>query len=201
MMVFSGLIFGQSTYQKMSDLTQVKSDIAKASQKLKSIEATFSQTKKLLILDEDIKSSGTFDFRSPEAVRWEYKHPFFYLIIIRNGVLTIKDDKKQNEIKMESNPVFRQINSLMMSTIKGDILLNKDFDSEAYQNSENYKITLKPLDANMKEFIDSIELIMNKKDLLVKSINITEPMGDYTFISFTYKQINANIPDSRFQCR
>lgn len=188
----------QEKYQLLSNTSEVEKNIKEASEKLKTLQANFTQDKNLTFLDEIIQSKGRFVFQSPNSVRWEYTEPYLYLIIIDNGIITIKDEQKTNKVEMASNPIFKQINNLMLSTVKGDILLNTDFESKVYENNNSYKIELQPKDNNMKEFISEINLILDKKNLTVISIKMIEPMGDYTFITFKNKILNEIIPKNSF---
>ena len=197
----TAISFAQVEYSLITNTTEVKSKIKKASEELKSMQASFVQDKVLTFMDEEIQSKGKFIFQSPNSVRWEYIDPYKYLIIIDKEIITIKDERKENKFDMDSNPIFKQINQLMLSTVKGDILLNKDFESKVYQNSKTYKLELLPKDENMKEFISSIDLILNKKDLTIISLKLTEPMGDYTFITFKNKIINEKLPEHSFTIR
>jgi outer membrane lipoprotein-sorting protein len=149
-------------------------------------------------MDETIRSKGHFIYQKESSVRWEYLDPYSYLIIIKDGKITIKDDKKTNQMDMASNPIFKQINNLILSTVKGDILLNPDFEAKVFEDSKNYKLELLPKDKNMSEFISRIELILSKADMSVNSIKIEEPMGDYTNIKYSNKKINASIPENSF---
>jgi len=194
----ASILFAQKEYQAVNDVSLVKKQIKTASAKLKTMQADFVQDKNLTFLDEIIQSKGRFVFRSPNSVRWEYTEPYYYLIIIDNGSITIKDEQKENKLEIASNPIFKQINKLMLSTVKGDILLNKDFDSKVYKNKDTYKLRLVPNDDNMKEFISSIDLILDQKDLTVISIKLIEPMGDYTFITFKNKVLNETLPKNSF---
>jgi outer membrane lipoprotein-sorting protein len=121
--------------------------------------------------------------------------------VIKDGLMTIKNEGKENKVAMESSPIFKQINNLMLSTVKGDLLLNKDFDSKVFENANSYKLELTPKQAQMKEFIAKIVIILDKKDFSVNSIRMIEPAGDDTFISFTNKRNNAALPKDIFVVR
>ncbi len=192
-------VYAQENYKLVTDLAEVKAKIKTQSQTLKTLSADFVQDKNLLIMDEIIQSKGRFVYQAPNAVRWEYRQPYQYLIIINNGKITIKDEQKTNQVDMASNPVFKQINDLMLSTVKGDILLNPNFNAKVYESPDNYRLELLPQDKNIKEFISTIYLFLDKADFSVKTIKIEEPLGDYTNISFINKQINASIPENSFK--
>ena len=191
-------LYSQDKYQIVSNTSTVRIQIKDASHKLNSLQADFIQKKDLTFLNEVIQSEGKFIFQSPNSIRWEYTEPYQYLIIIDNNVIKIKNEQKESQFDMASNPIFKQINKLMLSTVKGDILLNKDFSSKVYENKTTYKIELLPQDKNMQEFISTIALILNKKDLTVISIKLTEPSEDYTLITFSNKILNEIIPKNSF---
>jgi outer membrane lipoprotein-sorting protein len=197
--IVSAHIYAQDTYKQITDLASVKAKIEATSKSLKSLKANFTQEKNLLIMDELIQSKGRFVYKTPNSVRWEYQAPYLYLIIINNGKISIKDEQKTNQMDMASNPIFKQINDLMLSTVKGDILLDPNFNSKVYESNKSYKLELLPQDKHMKEFISTIYLFLNKEDMSVNSIKIEEPMGDYTQISFKNKQLNATISEDSFK--
>lgn len=199
--LFGQNLCAQTDYKLMSDQTAVRTGIKNASDALKTLQADFVQIKNLSVLEEKIQSTGVFAFADPSNVRWEYLKPFRYLIVIKDGLMTIKNEGKENKVAMESSPIFKQINNLMLSTVKGDLLLNKDFDSKVFENANSYKLELTPKQAQMKEFIAKIVIILDKKDFSVNSIRMIEPAGDDTFISFTNKRNNAALPKDIFVVR
>ncbi|MBN2669590.1 MAG: outer membrane lipoprotein carrier protein LolA [Bacteroidales bacterium] len=188
----------QSIDQKLSDLSAFKQKIKTSSEQLKTLKTQFVQEKHLNVLEEVMLSEGRFVYLSPNKVRWEYQKPYYYLMILNNDKVLIKDDQKSSSIKLNENPVFRQINELMISTVKGDILMNDGFSSEVFENANHYKMVLSPKDVQMQDYISRIEIIIDKKDMSVQSIKIEEPMGDFTLITFKQKQINAEVSEQEF---
>ena len=59
-------------------------------------------------------------------------------------------------------------------------------------------VELSPVTKGMKELFKTINVIVDKKDYSVNSIEMQELSGDNTIIRFTNKELNATIPDALF---
>ena len=128
----------------------------------------------------------------------EYSAPFQYLMIINKDKVFIKDGQKQNTISTKSNKLFQQINKITVDCVQGNVLNNADFKVKLFENKGTYLVELSPIPKNLKEFFKSINVIVDKKDYAVTSINMNEQSGDNTLIRFTNKEMNATIPDTFF---
>jgi len=105
---------------------------------------------------------------------------------------------KKSEYDLKSNKMFSEINNLIISSVKGNILDNPDFKSAIYENAEIIFINLTPLNKELNKYIKTIGLYISKKDYNVSELQITEQSDDYTLIRFTNKVINEEIPPASF---
>ena len=94
--------------------------------------------------------------------------------------------------------MFREINAIMMSMVNGSILESRNFEFEYFENAGGYKLELKPLEVNMREFLSGIHLFINKNDHSVDELQMIEKSGDYTHIRFINKRLNEDIPQHTF---
>jgi outer membrane lipoprotein-sorting protein len=193
----SYVIFGQD-YKLVPDKKAVETQLNNASAKTSTIICDFIQEKHLESLDETIISKGKFWFKKENKLRWEYAVPFKYLILINNGKFTIKDGTKVSEYDVNSNKAFKEINDIIISSIRGTLSTDGKFDIIIYQNATTYKVQLTPKDAKMKKIINKTELYFDKKDLTVSKVIIIENESDYTVISFINKKLNESILDTVF---
>jgi len=188
-----------TAYKKVTDTIKLKAEIVKSSKNLKTIDADFVQEKNMSILTEPVTSKGHFYFKNNTMIRWEYKTPFQYIIVINNGKLSIKDNSKVNTYDMTANSAFAQINSKLGGIIQGDIINdNKDFKINYYENNNNYLLKLTPLNGNLKSFFKEIDIYLNKSDFLLSTLNMIELSGDYTKIEFINRKNNTEISDDVF---
>lgn len=185
-------------YAAVSDLTKFKADFAAATLRTNSIKSDFVQEKNLAMLSEKITSKGKFWFKKESQVRMEYSQPYQYLMILNKDKVYVKDGQKESKVSTKSNKLFQQINKIMIDCMQGTALNNPDFKTRVFENKNNSLVELTPLTKGMKELFKSINVIVDKKDFSVVSIEMQELSGDNTVIRFTNKELNASIPDSLF---
>ena len=185
-------------YSPVTDLIKFKADFSAATLKTNSIKADFIQEKNLSMLSEKIISKGKFWFKKENQVRMEYSQPYQYLMILNKDKVFVKDGQKENKISTKSNKLFQQINKIMIDCMQGTALNNPDFKTRIFENKNNSLVELTPLTKAMKELFKSFNVIVDKKDFSVISIEMQELSGDNTLIRFTNKELNATIPDALF---
>ncbi|HMI78295.1 MAG TPA: outer membrane lipoprotein carrier protein LolA [Ferruginibacter sp.] len=185
-------------YSPVADLAKFKMDFASATQKITSIKSDFVQEKNLSMLSEKIVSKGKFWFKKESQVRMEYNQPYQYLMILNNDKIYVKDGQKENKISARSNKLFQQINKIMIDCMQGTALNNPDFKTSVFENKNNSLVELSPVTKKMKELFRSINVVVDKKDFSVISIEMQEVSGDNTLLRFTNKELNAAIPDALF---
>ena len=185
-------------YTRVNDFDSFKKQFSVEASKINTITSTFTQEKILVALTEKINSSGTFAFKRANKVRIEYTRPFVYLMVMNGDKMKIRDDQKENTVNMRSNKMFRQINSIIMDCIQGTILDSKDFTSEAFEDKNSYLLKMTPVSRNLKEFFETINVVVNKTDYSVESIEMNEPSTDKTVMRFTNKKINQPVSDEVF---
>ena len=151
------------------------------------------------ILKNPSISKGIMYFKKNQKFRWEYfNNPTF--IFAQNGkTIYTKSGDKVQIIKDNSVILYQQISKLVMQSISGEILENnKDFIAKFEENGSFIKIILEPKQSNIKKYISSIQLIIDKKSYLASQFILNEPNGDNTIIKFENVKLNKNIDDSMF---
>ncbi|MBI3883245.1 MAG: outer membrane lipoprotein carrier protein LolA [Sphingobacteriales bacterium] len=185
-------------YTLLNDLSKFKEQFTATAKKTLTIKSDFVQEKNLSMLAEKITSKGKFWFKQTSLVRMEYSHPFQYLMIINKDKVYIKDGAKENTISTKSNKTFQQINKITVDCVQGTVLDNPDFKTKIFENKNTYLIELSPVAKGLKDFFKVINVIVDKKDYGVSSIEMGENSGDNTIIRFANKEINTTISDALF---
>ena len=188
-------------YNPVADLAKFKTAFSAATQKTASVKADFTQDKNLSMLSEKITSKGNFWFKKDSRVRMEYNQPFKYLMILNKDKVYVKDGQKESRVSTRSNKMFQQINKIMIDCMQGTMLENADFKTRVFENKNNTLVELTPVAKGMKELFKSINVIVDKKDFSVLSIEMNELSGDNTIMRFTNKELNASIPDTLFDIK
>jgi outer membrane lipoprotein-sorting protein len=185
-------------YKQLTDLINFKEQFTTAAKKTNSIKSDFKQEKNLSMLSEKITSKGKFWFKKDNLVRMEYNQPFQYLMIINKNNVFVKDGQKENTISTKSNKLFQQINKITVDCVQGTMLTNPDFKVRVFENAKAYLMELLPSAKGLKDYFRNINVIVDKKDYSVSSIEMQELSGDNTIINFTNKELNVTIPDALF---
>lgn len=187
-------------YSLINDPASFKEKFSLAAQKNQSIKSDFVQEKSLSMLSEKVVSKGKFWFKK-DMVRLEYTHPYQYLMIMNRGNIFIKDGQKENKISVNSNKIFKQVNKITVDCVQGTVLSNTDFRTRIFEGKNSYMIELTPVAKGIKDLYKTINVIVDKKELSVMSIEMHEISGDNTSLHFLNKELNTNIPDAIFSIK
>lgn len=187
-----------SGYHAVADLPAFKEKFKVESQKVLTIQSSFTQEKVLTALTEKITSTGKFWFKRSNKVRLEYIKPYVYLLVINGDKVLIRDDQQENRINASSNKLFQQVNRIMIDCVQGSILDSKDFTAVVFENENTYRLVMTPTSKTLREFFKTIALTVDKSTYAANRIEMNEPAGDTTTILFTDKILNHEISDSVF---
>ncbi len=200
-LIFCGAFESNAQYAGFSpvaDIAKFKTEFSAATQRTNSIKSDFIQEKNLSLLSEKIISKGKFWFKKENLVRMEYSQPYQYLMILNKDKVFVKDGQKENKVSTKANKLFQQINKIMIDCMQGTALNNQDFKTRLFESKGNSLVELTPLTKGMKELFKTINVIIDRKDYSVVSIEMLELSGDNTLIRFINKELNATIPDALF---
>jgi outer membrane lipoprotein-sorting protein len=185
----------------VSDPSAFRQHFSAAASAINTLRSDFVQEKKLSLLSERIRSNGSFMFKRPDKVRMEYVKPFPYLMIINKDKVYVKDNGRENVINAGSSKIFQQVNAVMMQSMNGTLLSNPDFKSQVFEGTNAWLVELAPLNANLKKMFDRILIQLSKKDMTALRIELREPGGDETIITYSNRETNVEIADDLFRIR
>ncbi|WP_264564767.1 outer membrane lipoprotein carrier protein LolA [Flavobacterium sp. N3904] len=186
--------------QKMveSEIVAFKQSVAVMAKKIKSLNTDFVQYKHLDFLSKDIETSGKMIFKEPNTLLWQYKKPYSYSIIFKNGKILINDEGKKSAVDIGNSKLFGKINKLIVGSVSGDLFDDNEFSITYFKNKEQNISKFIPKDATLKKYIKQIELTFDKEEATVVQVKLLESSSDYTRIVFKNKIINAKIDESAF---
>lgn len=185
-------------YTSVKDFEIFKKKFVTESANVMSITSKFTQEKVLTALTEKITSEGLFWFKRSDKVRIEYQKPFVYKLIMNDGKILVKDDQKESRVNINSSKLFQQVNRIMIDCVQGTILTSKDFGVRVFENEKFYLLEMTPTSKALKDFFSTIVLVVERTNYSAKSIEMNEPSGDKTTITFFDKKLNAQAPDAIF---
>ncbi len=188
-------------YQQLKDVNAFQQSLAKSNAAKQTITSDFTQIKNLSLLSEKIKSKGKFYFKKEDKVRIEYTAPYAYLVVMNGGQLTIKDEQKTSKINTKNSKLMQSVNRIIIDCMRGTVFQNSDFKVSAYENGQNYLLSLSPVTDAMKKMFKQVDVHMEKKTLDVDRLTMTETGGDYTDMDFSNTQHNAALNEAIFKVK
>ena len=180
---------------------EVEKRLEKAHQAINSIQSDFKQIKTMSVLSDKVVSTGLFYFKKQDKIRIEYKQPYYYLMVLNRGQMMVKDEKKSTQVTGKQAKMVQQMNQLILDCFQGTILSNPQFKSETYASNDQYWLSLLPLNGEVKNFFQSLELTIDKKTLAVTRLVMKEKDGDQTDMLFSNIQNNVNLNETLFKVR
>jgi outer membrane lipoprotein carrier protein len=196
--VCTSSLFAQE--QKMTDaeIAAFKQDVNVISKKIKTLSTDFVQYKHMDFLSKDIETSGKMIFKEPNLLQWQYKKPYNYSIVFKNGKILINDEGKKSAVDIGNSKIFGRINKLIVGSVSGNMFDDKEFAISYFKSKGQNIAKFVPKDAALKKYIKQIELTFDKEEATVVQVKLLESSEDYTRIVLKNKVINAKIDDSVF---
>lgn len=190
---------GQSGARALvKDAGPVLQTIAKASEGLRTIRADFVQKRHIDLLANDVESSGLLTYAQPDQVRWEYKQPYSYIIVLDKSKISIRNNSKTSSYNAGSNEFFKQLSGIIKGLVQGDLLSNPAFKSTLYDEGKNWVAVMVPVEKAMQNYLSKIELTFDKGTKMVTGVRMVEPSGDYTHIFFKNQRYNEVVDPTTF---
>ncbi len=163
----------------------------------KTIVSDFVQYKHLDFLANDIESSGKLAFKSPNMVKWAYVTPFQYAVIFKDEKLYINDEGKKSDVDLSSSKLFKRLNQLIISSVKGDMFNEEEFEITYFIKGNKSEVNFKPKNKKLIKYISNFQILFSTSGEVVE-VKMIEPSGDYTQIIFKNRKVNTPLLDAVF---
>lgn len=178
--------------RKINQMQEFDKRLSQETQTLQSIESDFSQTKYLDVLDEKVKSKGRFYYKKSNKIRMEYTSPINYLIVINGSKLKIVSDGKKNIMNVNSNKMMNEVQNMLTACTIGDLSkMSDNYRLEYFEDAKSYLVKIKPISKTMQAYIASIQIYLDKKDMSVYKMILSETATNYTEYQFYNKKFNS----------
>src|SRR5690554_2763388 len=194
----ASFLIAQETPMSPAEVSAFKEKVSAVALKTETIKSDFVQYKHLDFLTSDVKTSGKMLFKAPNLVRWEYTEPYQYSVVFKENQLLINDGGTKSKVDIGSSKLFKKLNELIVSSVRGDMFNNTDFEVSFFKSPQYNKAVFVPKNKKIVEYIASFELLFNKEDAQVYEVKMVEPSKDFTRIVFNNRILNSEINDSVF---
>ncbi|MBK5720101.1 outer membrane lipoprotein carrier protein LolA [Dysgonomonas sp. Marseille-P4677] len=198
LLIFTCLPQVNAQMKKMKDIDAFNKRIVQEAVSVKSIESDFTQIKHLDLFNEDITSKGKFYYKHSDKISLDYNHPTKYLIVINGEKLKIVSDGKKNVVNLKSNKVMTEMRAMLTACMSGNISRISGYSMEYFEDAGSYLIKIKPTNKSIQAYISGFDIYMDKKDMSVSKLRISENATDYTDYLFQNKKFNTLTDDKKF---
>lgn len=189
------------TQAQTTDEASIRRKLNEATARITTMECDFEQTKQLSVLKDKMVSKGRMCYRKSDRLRWEYVSPYTYVFILNGKEVLLRNKNRSDIIDVEQNRMFREIVQIMLSSVVGNCLDDKNFKSSLQATATEYVATLTPERKNMKQMFREITLRFDRKSSCVSRVELTEKNGDRTLIQLSNIRLNEPLSDRLFLLR
>ena len=165
---------------------------------IQTISAQFIQEKHLEILIKPLISKGTFYFRAPGSLRWEYASPIQSILLMHDGKVR-RFMGSENGFKEDVGPGLQGMEMVLKEIarwLKGEFSQNPDY--HASLEGDN-KIVMVPKNEAFAKIIQKIEILLSDRPGVIETVTIYEGKTSFTKIRFRDVNINGELADTLFE--
>jgi outer membrane lipoprotein carrier protein len=182
-----------------ADAAGILHSLQEAGRALRTMQASFAETKVLVLLDERAESRGTVFLQVPGRFRWNYETPQESVVLVKDGHFARYFPKSKQVFRGEAKGEA----DLLVGFGPGAEGLGKKYEAvlageEAVGEVRTYVLDLKPK-AGRSGLFSAIRLFVDKARFIPVQTRLTEPTGDFTTVRFENVRINERLPPGAFE--
>ena len=137
------------------DLAQLTTQLAR----IKSGEATFTEKRRVEMLDRTLESSGRLAFRAPDTFIRETLKPRREKLEVTGNVLTMSLGERSRTLQLDSAPEAAVIVEAVRGTLTGNReSLERLFDTSVSGSAERWALELVPRDLRLRGQVASVRV-------------------------------------------
>jgi outer membrane lipoprotein-sorting protein len=198
--VFLSISVSFAQMKKMEKTASFLKQMEQNTSSIQSIESDFKQVKHIDAFKQDITSSGKFYYKTSGKISLKYVKPMSYLIVINGDKLKIESDGKKNVMNLKDNKQLKEMQNILTACMTGNFSgMSNNYNMEFYEDEQFYLVSVKPVNGNIKKYIEKIDIYLTRKDMSVDKLHISETESDYTEYYFNNKKFNTLNSDALFK--
>lgn len=189
------------TLAPAGDAGAILESLEESGRALKTMRASFVESKTLVLLDERQEATGEVFLQVPGRFRWNYATPQPSTMLIRDGRFARYFPKSKQVFRGPA----RGEAELLVGFGPGAAGLGRKYDvtlvgEERLGASVAWVLDLKPRDGQSGLF-SGIRLWVDKARSMPVQTRLTEPTGDFTVVRFDKVEVNRPLPADAFELK
>lgn len=155
------------------DLAQLTAELAR----VKSGEASFSEKRRIEMLDRTLESSGRLTFRAPDRFSRETLKPRREKLEVIGNLLTMSSGERSRTVQLDSAPEAAVIVEAVRGTLTGNQeALERLFVTAVTGTSERWSLELVPRDLRLRGQVASVRV--TGRESAVREVQVMLADGD-----------------------
>jgi outer membrane lipoprotein-sorting protein len=173
--------------------------IERAQADTQTIDARFTQTKTVSLLNEPVISTGRFLFKRPDRMRLEIESPRPATIIINGRDIYVPGISASEQQQLSTAPMAAMFVELGAMFSGSPAALRRHFYVAAQSTAGSIDVTLTPTLPEWQKLFRTIRLRFSEPDFVVSSMVLDDALGDHLEIVMRDVHRNAELPENAFQ--
>jgi outer membrane lipoprotein-sorting protein len=186
-------------------LPQEAVEVWEAMSQVRSLEASFRQSRTTTLLAQPLVSTGTLRFARPDRLAWVVQTPGRSTMVVDGSKvgMSYPDLGVHEQLDLAGDPDAERLVRSMMVWLAGDLeQVQADYAVQfaaAPAGSEALHLaTLEPRSPTMAALISKLELSIGGEPLRVLAVTMHEPDGDRVDITMHDVQLDPQLPPDAF---
>lgn len=163
--------------------------IVKASSNITSMKCDIAQTRRIPLMDEPQKSSGTMIYIKPSRFSLDYTEPFAWKLKVDGDNIIMGTESAEGE----AGRLFKGISSMILGCMSGEMLKDRrTFRVTVTDEGDQWKALLIPVRRDMKKMFGQIELGFDPATRLLRRLLMEDAGGGSTEILISNVRLNGD---------
>lgn len=163
--------------------------IVKASSNITSMKCDIAQTRRIPLMDEPQKSSGTMIYIKPSRFSLDYTEPFAWKLKVDGDNIIMGTES----VEGEAGRLFKGISSMILGCMSGEMLKDRrTFRVTVTDEGDQWKALLIPVRRDMKKMFGQIELGFDPDTRLLRRLLMEDAGGGSTEILISNVRLNGD---------
>lgn len=177
------------TYTAQQTEDEMIESIVKASSNITSMKCDIAQTRRIPLMDEPQKSSGTMIYIKPSRFSLDYTEPFAWKLKVDGDNIIMGTESAEGE----AGRLFKGISSMILGCMSGEMLKDRrTFRVTVTDEGDQWKALLIPVRRDMKKMFGQIELGFDPDSRLLRRLLMEDAGGGSTEILISNVKLNGD---------
>ncbi len=177
------------TYTTQQTEDEMIESIAKANSDITSMKCDIAQTRRIPLMDEPQKSSGTMIYIKPSRFSLDYTEPFAWKLKVDGDNIIMGTESAEGE----AGRLFKGISSMILGCMSGEMLKDRrTFRVTVTDEGDQWKALLIPVRRDMKKMFGQIELGFDPDTRLLRRLLMEDAGGGSTEILISNVKLNGD---------